>query len=283
MSEDTTDKGSSRQAVVGVDWFETAVDQEIAVDVLGGQAGAAVSRINGLPITTADPVDVGSAWVQLREDGRLTVNPNAGYAGRIAFECTVMGADARPYAHRAVVDVVGDPAAAGLAESFAMVSDIKLADMAANDNALDTDGLSQAGLYADMFKIVGSTLYLKAGVELDFGTRPASSSEVLGDGVSAVGGEHEGGVLLSDTVSDAFLFATGFADAGHKPDDDTREVIDLSLSGYATFKELLDSGALVQDGPDVVLTVDPADPLHSDKITLRGVDLSALSDSDFKF
>jgi hypothetical protein len=148
-----------------------------------------VSRINGLPITTADPVDVGSAWVQLREDGRLTVNPNAGYAGRIAFECTVVGADARPHAHRAVVDVVGDPAAAGLAESSAMASDIKLADMAANDNALDTDGLSQAGLYADMFKIVGTTLYLKAGVELDFGTKPASSSEVLGDGVSAVGGQ----------------------------------------------------------------------------------------------
>jgi len=285
VGEDKTETGSSRQAAVGGASFTTGVDQEIAIDVPArvDRADSTVSHINGIPITTTAPVNVGSGWVQLREDGWLTVNPNAGYAGRIAFDCTIVGANARQYAHRATVDVGGDPAAAALAESSAMGADIKLADMAANDNALGTEGLSQAGLYADMFKIVGTTLYLRAGVELDFGTKPASSVEILGDGASEGGGEHGSGALLSDTAGDAFLFAPGFADAGDKPNSDPREVIDVSSSGYATFQDLLDSGALVQDGPDVVLTIDPADPLHSDRITLRGVDLSALSDSDFKF
>jgi hypothetical protein len=46
---------------------------------------------------------------------------------------------------------------------------------------------------------------------------------------------------------------------------------------------LLDSGALVQDGVDVVIMIDPHDPAHSDKIILRGVELSHLTSSDFKF
>jgi hypothetical protein len=283
VGDDATETGGSRQATTGGTRFVTGVDQEIAIDVLGGEASASIARVNGIPITSAAPVDVGVAWVQLREDGRLTVNPNAGYTGRIALECSAVGADARPTLHRAVVDVVGDPAGAAHAESAATGVDIKLAEMAAGDAALDTDALSQAGLYADMFKIVGDTLYLRAGVEFDFGARPTLSIDILGDTAPEVGHEHEGSALLSDWGGDAFVFAPGFADAGSRPEGDPHETIDVSASGYATFQELLDSGALVQDGPDVVLTFDPADPLHSDKITMRGVDLAALSDSDFKF
>jgi hypothetical protein len=259
------------------------VDQEIAIDVLGDAAGGAVSRINGVPISTAAPVDVVGAWVQLREDGRLTVNPNAGYTGRIAFECTVVGTDARPSVHRTVVDVVGDPAGAAHAEGAAMDADVRLAEIAATGTTLGTDALAHAGLYADMFKIVGNTLYLRAGVEFDFGPKPTLSIDILEEGAPGIGEAHEGNALLSDTAGDTFVFASGFGDSGGKPDGDPREVIDVSSAGYATFQDLLDSGALVQDGPDVVLTIDPADPLHSDRITLRGIDLSALSGSDFKF
>jgi len=280
---DATPSDGSRQTAAGGVRFTTGVDQEIAIDVLGGTAGGSVSRINGVPISTAAPVDVAGAWVQLREDGRLTVNPNAGYTGRIAFECTVVGADARPSIHRTVVDVVGDPAGAARAEGAAEDADIGLATIAANDTVLGAEALAQAGLYADMFEIVGNTLYLRAGVEFDFGAKPTLSIDILGESAPEIGREHESNALLSDTNGDTLVFATAFGDAASKPDGDLREVIDVSSAGYATFQDRLDSGALVQHGPDVVLTIDPADPLHSDRITLRGVDLSALSDSDFKF
>jgi hypothetical protein len=155
--------------------------------------------------------------------------------------------------------------------------------MTAGDAPPGTDALSQAGLYADMFEIVGNTLYLRAGAEFDFGTGSALDIDIVGDGAPEIGREHEGKALLSDWAGDAFVFAPGFADADGRPQEDIREVIDVSSSGFGTLQELLDSGALVQDGADVVLTFDPTDPLHSDKITLRGVDLAALSDSDFKF
>jgi hypothetical protein len=283
VTPDATALDGSRQTTAGGSRFTTGVDQEIAIDVVAETAGGAVSRINGNPISTAAPVDVAGAWVQLREDGRLTVNPNAGYTGRIAFDCTIVGADARPSIHRTVVDVVGDPAGAARAEGAAMDADIRLAEIAASDTVLGTDALAQAGLYGDMFKIVGNTLYLRAGVEFDFGTKSTLSIDVLGEGAPEAGHGHDGSALLSDMDGDTLIFATGFGDAAGKPDGGPREVIDVSSTGYATFQDLLDSGALVQHGPDVVLTIDPADPLHSDKITLRGIDLSALSDSDFKF
>lgn len=264
-------------------WFATDVDQEIAIDVRGDAAGAAVSHVNGAPITLSTPVDIGGAWVQLREDGRLTVSPNAGFAGRVAIDCTLSGTDGRLFAQRAVVDVVGDPAGAAHAETAAAMGvDIKLAEIAANDNSLGIDGLAQAGLYADMFKIVGTGLYLRAGVELEFGTEPALSIDVVRDAASA-GDGHDNGAALSGLGGDVFVFASMFREADRPAKEAPHEVIDVSSSGFATFQELLDSGALVQDGPDVVLTFDPSDPLHSDRITLRGIDLAALGDSDFKF
>lgn len=66
-------------------------------------------------------------------------------------------------------------------------------------------------------------------------------------------------------------------------DDEVREVIDMSSSAYSTFQELLDSGALMQSGDDVVITFDPTDPGASDRITLRGIELSVLTSADFKF
>ena len=133
--------------------------------------GLTISHINDVPITLETPVDVGCGGVQLREDGWLTVNPDAGYTGQLAFDCTVAG--------------------------------------------------------------------------------------------TADGADSKSHVIINVDVE--------------------REVIDLGSTGYTTFQELLDSGALVQAGEDVVITFNPDDPAGVHKITLKGVELLALSEPDFKF
>lgn len=176
--------------------YSTTVDHEIAIDPGAG----GVTHVNGVPIAENAPVDVGFGWVQLREDGQLTISPDEHYAGEIEFDFTAFSpTNGSDVTNKVKVNVVPDPAA--------------------DDPVL-----------------------------------------------------HE---------ADTFLFAPGFgADAGAA---NVHEVIDVSSSGFLTFQELLDSGALVQSGADVVLTFDPHDPAHSDRITLRGVDLSGLTSADFKF
>ena len=62
-----------------------------------------------------------------------------------------------------------------------------------------------------------------------------------------------------------------------------QDVVDLSMSGYATFVALQAAGALTQVNADVVITLNPLDPTTSDKITLKTVNLSTLDATDFKF
>jgi hypothetical protein len=280
--------------------FSTGVDQEIAID-LATAAGAAVSHINGLPITTAEPVDVGAGWIQLRDDGWLTVSPDAGYAGPIAFDYTIGGVSSRPdVTSHVTVNVAKDAPSAlalgnqttGLAEDVSTAADIKLAEIDVSEADVSTANLSLAGLDADLFKIVGNTLYLKAGVDLDFDSNPKLSVEIRPNGSATQDQAVNFTLDVKDTngsaaphdylAADTFVFAPEFGE-GDSMDAEVREVIDMSSSAYSTFQELLDSGALMQSGEDVVITFDPTDPGASDKITLRGIELSVLTSADFKF
>jgi hypothetical protein len=276
----------------------TKVDQEIAVHVAAAELGATVSHVNGVPISSVTPVDVGSGWVQLREDGWLTVNPDAGYAGTIAFDYTLAGrSNGAAATNRLTVTVAPEvppvPASedyeAGPADAELSEADVKLADIDMGDEEIGTEGLARIGLDADEFKIVGSTLYLKAGIEFDLDkptlsveVRPARSEQAAAVNFSLDVKDSVGSVIEDDLSADTLVFAPGFDAAGDLADD-AYEPIDMSSSGYSTFQELLDSGALVQAGEDVVITVDPSDPANSDKITLRGIDLSALTSADFRF
>jgi hypothetical protein len=289
IDSSASEPGGTNDQVIAVSNLSTAVDQEIAVNVLETAPGAIVSHINGEPITASEPVDVGSAWVQLREDGWLTISPNAGYEGEIDFEYTVSGGTGEAALTSRVKISVEDDRGENEDQQG-----IKLADLDVSDGELSTAGLTAAGLDADMFQIVGNTLYLKAGLEFDFNTNASLTVEVRADGSShpdtavnftlSVADSSGPGNMEAHLIADTFLFAPGFGDgSGYGHDSETHEIIDMSSSPYATFQELLDSGALVQDGHDVVITLDPTDPYHSDKITLRGIELSALTSADFKF
>jgi hypothetical protein len=277
--------------------FTTRVGEETAinplVDTLG--SGLSISHINGVPITTASPVDVGFGWVQLREDGWLTVTPDAGYKGRIAFDYAVSGTASSQDANGHVdVDVGADTAPAAVtlrnqvmavAEDVSTASAVKVADIAMTDGELGTDGLSLSGLDAGMFEIVGDALYLKQGIELDFETKPTLSVEILATHADG----HDGGASFTLNVAgagaaalaaanDLLIFAPGYGEAtGDHP------LIDLSSIRHGTLQELMYTGVLAQEGDNVVVTLNPDDPADLQKIVLKGAALAVLSDADFKF
>ena len=72
---------------------------------------------------------------------------------------------------------------------------------------------------------------------------------------------------------------TGNRDDENEGDDATG----VATSGYEVFRRLMDAGALAQVGEDVVITMDMGDPAAPHTITLRGVSLSSLMDTDLKF
>jgi hypothetical protein len=297
--EETSSAGTANEPAVVDRTFATGVDQETAINPLGDQIGAGliVSHINDVPITTATPVDVGCGWVQLRDDGWLTVTPDAGYTGQVAFDYAVSGpTNGANTTGRVVVNVGADgdaPAAVTLLnelrtvpEDISTAADLKVAEIAVANGALATDGLSLTGLDAGMFKIIGNALYLKEGIELDFDTKPTLSIEIEAshgreDGPAAnftLSVERAGEMASFEAVGDILVFAPDHVDLGGEP-----PVVGESNIGYATFQELLEAGALIQAGDDVVIALsggDLADPL---KTTLKGAELSALSGSDFKF
>jgi CSLREA domain-containing protein len=61
-----------------------------------------------------------------------------------------------------------------LAEGTSTASRIKVADIAVTDDAIGTNTLSLTGADASSFEIIGTELFLKAGVALDFETKPSS-------------------------------------------------------------------------------------------------------------
>jgi hypothetical protein len=279
--------------------FTTHVDEETAINPLASLLGSglAISHINKVPISTGSPVDVGTGWVQLREDGWLTVTPDAGHTGQIAFDYSVAGTAAPDHSEGHVVvnvETRTTPAAltlrnqvSAVAEAASTRSALKVADIAMADAELGTDGLSLTGLDASMFVIVGNALYLKEGIELDFQSKPTLSVEILASHTSGSDGGASftlsvagpgGATPAFAAASDAFVFAPGYGETiGNHP------LVDLSATRYATFRELVDAGALTEDGGNVVIKLDPDDPADPQKVILMGVSLSALSDTDFKF
>jgi len=277
--------------------FITRVGEETAINPLADALGSGlgISHINGVPITTASPVDVGFGWVQLREDGWLTVTPDAGYKGRIEFDYVVAGmADGQGENGQVVVDVGADAAPAvvmlrnqvtAVAEDVSTASALKVADIAMTDGELGTDGLSLTGLDASMFEIVGSALYLKEGIALDFETKPTLSVEILAihadgpdDGASFTLSVAGAGAAALAAASDLLVFAPGYGGTAVE-----HPLVDLSSIRHGIFQELMDAAALTQDGDNVVITLNPDDPGDLQKIVLKGAALASLGDVDFKY
>jgi hypothetical protein len=271
--------------------FSTSIDQEIAINILGSDADVSqsVTRVNGVPIDAATPIDVGSAWVQLREDGWLTVSPDEGYAGTITFECTVASPTGSETTSGVTVSVENAEARepgpifnqmTALAENVPSYVDGGAGGTIAADEDLDTGGLFVVGLDAGMFTIIGSTLHLKAGIEFDFKTEPWAGDELLAtarrDAAAHYADADDG--ALDPANSDTLVFSAYGLDQ-----DNDNDAVELPSSAYAAFRQLVEAGALTQVGDDVVITLGHDDPANPNTVTLKGVALSDLTDPAFKF
>jgi RTX calcium-binding nonapeptide repeat (4 copies)/Cadherin-like domain len=113
-----------------------------------------------------------------------------------------------------------------------------------------------------------------------------SDSLTGGDGNDILEGGAGSDALIGGAGNDTLVFRPGFGNDtviqfGDSNGD--QDIVDLSMSGYATFAALQEAGALTQVDADVVITLNPLDPNTSDKITLKTVNLSTLDATDFKF
>lgn len=288
----TTDTGTTDTGA-----FTTGVGEATAIDPLAGTPGSGltISHINGVPITTASPVDVAFGWVQLRDDGLLTVTPDAGYRGRIAFDYSAAGElHGQDTTGHVVIDVGADmaPAAVTLlnqviavAEDVSTASALKVADIAMAEGELGIDGLSLTGLDAGMFEIVDNALYLKQGIELDFDAKPSLSVEILATHAEGFDGGASftlnvagAGAAALAAANDMLLFAPGYGETivNHP-------LIDLSSIQNGIVQELVDVGALAREGDNVVITLSLDDHADLQKIVLKGAALAAPDDAEFKF
>ena len=98
--------------------------------------------------------------------------------------------------------VVLTSAVASVDENTATASHIKVADIAAIDDALGTNVLGLTGADASFFEIVGSSLYLKAGTVLDFETKDSYSVAVTVDDTSVGGTPDAASTTYTLTVND---------------------------------------------------------------------------------
>ncbi len=93
----------------------------------------------------------------------------------------------RAAANTAPTAVVLTPSSASLAENASTASAIELSTISITDDGNGTNTLSLSGADAASFEIVSGKLYLKAGVTLDFETKPTYTVTVNADDAS-VGG-----------------------------------------------------------------------------------------------
>ena len=89
-----------------------------------------------------------------------------------------------------------------LSEAADVSSGVRLADISVTDDGLGTNSLSVGGPDAASFEIVGSSLYLKAGVSLSHATRPILSVTVQVDDPT-VGGSPDATVDFTLAVTQA--------------------------------------------------------------------------------
>ncbi len=100
------------------------------------------------------------------------------------------------------------PTAANIAENQSTSTHIKVATIAVADDALGSNGLTLTGADSSLFEIVGSDLFLKAGVELDFETKSVYGLAVVVDDAAIGSTPDATSPTLSLSVADVNEAAT---------------------------------------------------------------------------
>lgn len=178
--------------------------QEDARVVNISRSGVIASTLN----ITADPGDTISSpnmqheGITMDRDGNIyIVNENGG--GDINFpQLWVYSTTSVPNA--APTAVALNNTVVSIQENTSTASPVKVGDIAITDDGLGTNNLSLSGADLASFQITGSSLFLKAGVTLDFETKSSYAVTVNVDDTS-VGSTPDASVDFTLTVTDQLV------------------------------------------------------------------------------
>jgi hypothetical protein len=118
-----------------------------------------------------------------------------GLSGTVSVTVPVLDVNEPPAV--ALANVVGT-----LSESTSTATRTRVADVSVTDDALGSETLALTGADAALFELFGGALYLRAGVTLDFETRPSLAVSVAVDD-STLGGSPDVAVPFALAVTDA--------------------------------------------------------------------------------
>ena len=180
-----------------------------AAQLLGNDTDA-----EGNTLTIAGVSSGTDGTVVLNADGTVTFTPNANFSGSANFTYTATDGTLTSNTAKVTVTVAAadnlaptavslDNAIASLAENTDTSGRIKLADIGVSDDGAGTNSLSLSGPDKGNFEILGSALYLKAGVKLDY-----ESQKTHAVTVSAA----DAGVSGSSAVSRSFTLVVNNVD-----------------------------------------------------------------------
>jgi len=178
--------------------------QEDARVVNISRSGVIASTLN----ITADPGDTISSpnmqheGITMDRDGNIyIVNENGG--GDINFpQLWVYSTTSVPNA--APTAVALNNTVVSIQENTSTASPVKVGDIAITDDGLGTNNLGLSGADSASFQITGSSLFLKAGVTLDFETKTSYAVTVNVDDTS-VGSTPDASVNFTLTVTDQLV------------------------------------------------------------------------------
>jgi VCBS repeat-containing protein len=139
-----------------------------------------------------------AAAFSIAANGEVRLNAPANFEAKPSYDISVIANDGTASVAKAVAIQVTDvneaptavlltPVLTAIDENTSTASHIKVADIAISDDALGTNVLSLSGADATNFEIVGNSLYLKAGVVLDYEAQTSYAVDVKVDD-AAVGG-----------------------------------------------------------------------------------------------
>lgn len=137
-----------------------------------------------------------------------------------------------------------------LAESIDTASSTKVADIVINDDALGTNTVALTGPDATDFEIVGTELHLRAGVVVDFETKPAFTVSVQVDDAS-IGGDPDDSVIHTLTITDVNEAPSVALDNGIPSlPENTPTTTSIKVADIVITDDALGTNTLTLTGPD---------------------------------
>ena len=261
--------------VAVVDSATTDEGTAVTIDVLANDSDVDAGDTLSITVTTD-----GSNGTTTTDGSTVTYTPNADYAGSDSFAYTISdGALTASATVTITVTAVNDAptsislssATISLPENADTTASVKVADVVVEDDGLGTNELSLDD--NSIFEIVGTELFLKAGVSLDYETSPSLSVTVTVDDTT-VGSTPDGSVVYNLSITDVNEAPVAVFDTG-ETDEDTAVTIDVlandsdvdagdTFSITATADGI--SGTTTTDGLTVTYTPN-ADYVGSDSFT----------------